>query len=315
MTIWIGVDEAGYGPNLGPLLISATVWHTAPDVSEQAFGDLAASVAGAIGDSKRVYRSANGLAGLERGVLAALSLLNRFDFDSSEACHWRDLWREVAPGSMADLQRIEWYRQYNAPLPVDLTMAQLLEFRTELRLALKRHRIALRSVQARAIFPEQFNRDVSRWGSKGEALTRWTLALVADILAELPPEPVMIRCDKHGARNRYAALLQHAFADRWITICREQKEVSIYRWQERNNQVEIHFTVHGEQFLPTALASMTAKLLRELALRAFNEFWTARHPGLKPTAGYPVDARRFRAEIAPLLKQLAIPSCRLWREK
>ena len=30
MTYLIGTDEAGYGPNLGPLVISATVWRV-PD--------------------------------------------------------------------------------------------------------------------------------------------------------------------------------------------------------------------------------------------------------------------------------------------
>jgi len=43
---------------------------------------------------------------------------------------------------------------------------------------------------------------------------------------------------------------------------------------------------------------MTAKYLRETAMRAFNAFWAERVPGLRPTAGYPGDARRFREEIA-----------------
>ena len=50
---------------------------------------------------------------------------------------------------------------------------------------------------------------------------------------------------------------------------------------------EVAFRMNGEEFLPTALASMTAKYLRELAMRAFNEFWCASVPGLRPTAGYP----------------------------
>ena len=38
------------------------------------------------------------------------------------------------------------------------------------------------------------------------------------------------------------------------------------------SRVAVSFRVEGEVFLPTALASMTAKYLRELAMRAFNEF-------------------------------------------
>jgi len=65
--------------------------------------------------------------------------------------------------------------------------------------------------------------------------------------------------------------------------------------------------------LPTALASMTAKYFRELAMRAFNHFWAAAVPNLRPTAGYPVDARRFKADIAKVQKKLGIQDHCLWR--
>ena len=55
------------------------------------------------------------------------------------------------------------------------------------------------------------------------------------------------------------------------------------------------FRTKGEEFLPTALASMTAKYLRELSMRAFNEFWCARVTGLRPTAGYPMDVAEVQA--------------------
>jgi hypothetical protein len=60
---------------------------------------------------------------------------------------------------------------------------------------------------------------------------------------------------------------------------------------------------------------MTAKYLRELAMHQFNRFWRERIPGLKPTQGYPLDARRFRAEIAELQRNLGIADDILWRER
>ena len=68
-------------------------------------------------------------------------------------------------------------------------------------------------------------------------------------------------------------------------------------------------------FLPVALASMTSKYLREAAMRPFNEFWCARVPGLKPTAGYPVDSRRFKQQIAAVQQELAIDDQILWRSR
>ena len=46
-----------------------------------------------------------------------------------------------------------------------------------------------------------------------------------------------------------------------------------------------------------ALASIVSKAVREHWMDAFNAHWQARMPGLRPTAGYPVDAARFRLEI------------------
>ena len=73
------------------------------------------------------------------------------------------------------------------------------------------------------------------------------------------------------------------------------------------------FRTKGEAFLPTALASMTAKYLRELSMRAFNEYWCARVPNLRPTAGYPGDASRFRGEVAALQRELGIADRVMWR--
>ena len=92
-------------------------------------------------------------------------------------------------------------------------------------------------------------------------------------------------------------LLQHFFPDAWIETLVESRAESRYHWGAGDGRVEVAFRRGGESFLPAALASMTAKYLRELAMRAENAFWCARVPGLRPTAGYPLDARRFKTEI------------------
>jgi hypothetical protein len=60
---------------------------------------------------------------------------------------------------------------------------------------------------------------------------------------------------------------------------------------------------------------MASKYLRELAMGAFNEFWRRRVAGLRPTAGYPQDARRFKADIAGALASLGIDDRQLWRAR
>jgi ribonuclease HII len=69
------------------------------------------------------------------------------------------------------------------------------------------------------------------------------------------------------------------------------------------------------QHMSVALASLIAKYLRERLMSQFNRFWTLRVPGLKPTAGYPVDARRFLDEIEPTRARLGIAIDDIWRKK
>jgi len=56
-----------------------------------------------------------------------------------------------------------------------------------------------------------------------------------------------------------------------------------------------------EAHLPVALASMTAKLVRELAMARFNRYWCGRMAELKPTAGYVQDARRWLEDLEGVL--------------
>ena len=71
----------------------------------------------------------------------------------------------------------------------------------------------------------------------------------------------------------------------------------------------------AEVNFPVALASLVCKYVRELSMHAFNQFWSEQVPGLKPTAGYPLDAVRFKQDIAEAQKRLGITDDVLWRER
>ena len=64
-----------------------------------------------------------------------------------------------------------------------------------------------------------------------------------------------------------------------------------------------------------ALASMVSKYWRESTMTLFNQFWQRHHPELKPTKGYPGDARRFKEEIAAIQARLGIEELDLWRAR
>ena len=50
-------------------------------------------------------------------------------------------------------------------------------------------------------------------------------------------------------------------------------------------------------------------------MKVFNRYWQRQVPGIKPTAGYPLDARRFRKEIKVAQRELEIADRVLWRER
>ncbi len=324
MSYLIGTDEAGYGPNLGPLVISASVWQV-PDglPSAELYGRLRAVVSDsaadfprvAIADSKALYHSGKGLWLLERGLWAAGGLLGRQPRTCAEVWDW------LAPGS-ADDRRVALCDGCDGDaLPGEADCDELQRLRPALGQALADADIRLVGLESRAVFPEEFNRTVEQCGSKGLALSRWTLALVARAMALVGPlrhaTPVAfcVVCDKHGGRDRYGPLLSECFPDVLVEVHGEGRRRSVYRFGPPERRTEICFQVQAESHLAVALASMASKYLRELAVRALNLFWQERLPGLRPTAGYPQDARRFKAEITPLQRRLAIDDGVIWRTK
>ena len=81
--IILGTDEAGYGPNLGPLVVSLTAWEAPSEDMSFLFEPL--KKAGiVIDDSKKLYHNGS-LAALETGVLAALHSLEKKSAPIAEA--------------------------------------------------------------------------------------------------------------------------------------------------------------------------------------------------------------------------------------
>jgi hypothetical protein len=314
MTLFIGTDEAGYGPNLGPLVIGATAWRV-PDAADL---DLYQRLVGivsrvpdertiAIADSKQLYKAGGGLRALERGVFASLSTLNL------EALTWRQFWSQTVPCLAPDVMAAPWHCEYDEPLPIDSSLGQLSAEFDQFRAGLDRAQVQLQAVEADAVFPHEFNRLVAENGSKGAVLSQRTVRLVRRVWESTKEATTLVQCDKHGGRNCYLPVLQTSFPEYLVEVVRESQATSVYRWGPPTGRVEFRFSAKGESFLPAALASMFAKYLRELAMRAFNAFWQAQAVGLKPTAGYPVDARRFIQEIAAKQRELAIDRELLWR--
>jgi hypothetical protein len=323
MAYLLGADEAGYGPNLGPLLITGTLWRVPDELMHRDLYDVLANWVDrggqqsdsneklAIADSKVLYKSKGALGPLEHNLLAALTSLGECP------TRWLDAWKQLAPDSVNYIEQIPWYADFDQDhkLPLDDGPSRIERLGSIFRQAQAETNVQLIAIRSAAVFPSQLNLLIEQLNSKGAALSEQTIKLVDALLMPLGDEPIFVQCDKHGGRNRYAGLLQHVFSDQVIQVLQEGRSHSVYRWGPKTRPVEIRFAAKGESFLPAALASMTSKYLRELAMIAFNAYWQREVPGIGPTAGYPVDARRFRQEIAARQRLLQIPDDVLWRNR
>jgi ribonuclease HII len=382
MGILIGMDEAGYGPHFGPLVVAATAWEVSEEdsgfgVQGLEDGETASSrsatsrsttavlaarskpasratrgAAGsrlattgsdsgcidlyrllrnivaksiserriAIADSKVLFHPGLGLRQLERGVHAVLCSIGET----------LDCWTEIVRYCNADPDDqhrvVCWPDGFNCPLPVNVAADELARLAARFARACEASHVRPLLIRARLVFPAQFNELVDYYGTKGGALSHVTVGLLREVVDDIrshatqppassPHSPIVAVCDKHGGRNYYTALLQHHFSEHWIEPVFERHAESRYEWGPAESRIRVTFRMQGERFLPTALASMTAKYLRELSMRAFNEFWAAHVKDLRPTAGYPTDSNRFRKAIAAKQRELGIEDRVFWRKR
>ena len=232
----IGVDEAGYGPNLGPLVVSATAWSMPRDVDLSEINEALQASGINIADSKTLYHGGGSLGPLEFGVWLAFLSTDRtgisLEMDSNDPCWQNGFFNK----SITDL---------------DWRADELAEtFRTTFEsfgVQLLRNRCLILGAAA-------FNQRLDACGSKGTLLSEATLEIVRDVFADVPEHQRngVVLCDKHGGRNRYLNLLNRFFPDEFFCVVEESRSLSVYRSKE----IEFRFQSKGESQLPVALASM-----------------------------------------------------------
>jgi hypothetical protein len=312
MAILVGVDEAGYGPILGPLVITAVSFEVKDhEVDGNLWQILRGAVTGrserlpmrplVIADSKRLYtpgRSGKKLSRLEEGVLSFQGCIEGVEDLKGLLCAlhcYNEGQAELYP----------WYHDMRLGLPSDAPIQEITRYRRLLQEVMASQGIKFLGARAAVVSPHEFNKGVESHGNKALLLFDNCVKLIKSLWEAHPQLEVL--CDKHGGRGRYGALLSRAFGGCKMNVLSEGPEASSYEFKDGVGWLKVSFIVKAEdKHLPVALASMYSKYLRELFLKLFNKYWQERLPGLKPTAGYPEDARRFLRDIDSLRASLRI---------
>ncbi len=305
---WIlGIDEAGYGPNLGPFVMTAVacrvpedagcLWHRLSPAVRRASDPRDDRLV--VDDSKAVYGPGRGLAGLERGVRAVLS-----PFPATLG----ELLQHLSPDDHADLENEPWFTGSSDIGDLDTPHPHFTSTCAESGVGDWR----VRSV---VVCPTRFNALIARHDSKGAVLGEGFIRLLAWAV-ESTDDDLAVFVDKQGGRNAYAAQVQEALAFAQVVAVEEGAACSRYRVAGLPRRVDVCFEPRADQrHFGVALASMVSKYLRELCMAEFNAFWRRHVPDLKPTAGYPGDAARFLVAIRPALEILKIREDVVWRRR
>ncbi len=308
MAIIAGIDEAGLGPILGPLVVSASVFRVPDKAADKCFWSMLAgavvrkgfrkSPALPVADSKAMHVRSAGLVHIERGVLGMLAQIG------PPPGSLRELLRRLAPSAADQMQGYRWYADADPPLPRQAGADDLALRARGAAEAMTRHGITIEAVRAEPVFAGQFNRLIGTTRNKAVASFGITARLLAYVFKTYAggAEPTCIVVDRQGGRIRYLRPLQRIFDGAEIKIIEESDRRSAYLLREGKGSAEIRFCTKAESdSLPVALASMVSKYLRELFMELLNRWWAERIADLKPTAGYYTDGKRFLNDIAKVI--------------
>ena len=308
MAVMVGIDEAGYGPLLGPLVVSSAAF-SLPDelvkddlwrLLKTAVGKRRSTLAGRllITDSKKAYSRTAGIGHLRRTVLAHLYCLENglksADINAGELL-------KILCGNCLDrLRHYPWYQ--------DLSNKKLGGSREDVEIAsaalknaCSNHGIKFLNMSSRCLDVGYYNKMVTAVKNKASVLFTTVSGLIKDSFdtyARVDSEPLQIIIDRQGGRINYRKALQRMFEHMELKVIRQDKKVSSYELIEDNRPMCLHFvTAADRKYLAVSLASMTSKFIREILLDSINNYFLQRCTGLRPTAGYWKDGQRYIRDL------------------
>lgn len=350
-----GIDEAGYGPVLGPLVTASVALSVPGDVgqvveavcggresADAAVPDLWKALRGAVSrqrdrrgrtlhvaDSKAVYTPAAGVAELERSVLAFAASAG-LDVSTLET-----LLAGLDPSAATHLSRHPWYGE-PTPYPMSMSMAAVGPLGNAVSAAMQRAGVGwpCRGLSARVVPEGRYNDLVEKTRNKASVLMMHVGQLLAGVLelAQREEGGAVVVCDRQGGRSHYVEPLRTMFPEWDLAVLSESELAGVYelsRPGERSNsgtstrsgmrtagRAVVWFREKAEAVsLPTALASMVCKYVREALMARLNGWWGRQVPGLRATAGYYTDGMRFLVDIDGVRRRLGVTEHELVRSR
>ncbi len=317
MAILVGIDEAGFGPILGPLVVSSTTLSLPSDyltsdlwqVLFRSTGNRRKRLGGRllITDSKKAYNKTVGIKHLERTVLSVIKCLGKNPATLAE------LIELLCPSCLERLSEYPWYKGAESHC-LSANVADTAIASKVLNDDMAANGFKLQQISSCCLDVEYYNKMVTAVKNKASVLFTATSQLIKMAFDNFTGENLHIIIDRQGGRMRYLKNLQRMFPDMKLRIICENPEVSSYELQAHDGAMRLHFKVGAdEKYLPVSLASMISKYLRELLIGCINRYFSDFSPNLKPTAGYWTDGLRFIEDLKTSLPHIRVNQNQLIR--
>ncbi len=321
MTLLLGIDEAGYGPILGPLVVSGVTMEL-PDscLGQDLWEILRLSIARTakgssgrilINDSKLLHKKSAKTNLLQRGTLAALYAIH-----NSIPHTIADLLTRLNCQGLDSIAEYPWYRDRLTHWPLHFDSDDIQTAGSSLRSDCRQHYLELKEVTSCPLMAGSYNQMVHRTQNKATVLFNTACQIIHHIWTAYPEHNLQAILDKQGGRSHYREHLQRMYPDLSMKILKETDTVSSYQLSAARRFMKVHFLQKGDQKnMLIALASMTSKYLRELFMEVLNDYFLKLSPTLKPTAGYYQDGTRFLADLKSTGLLDSLPQHLLIRDK
>ncbi len=320
MAVIMGIDEAGYGPLLGPLVVSGAAFEVPDEMIGTPIWDvLAQSVCKnrkgssgriVINDSKKVHDKSGKQNLLQRGVLACL--INAVDQAAMEPTS-EEVPEPVSaklPGTLGELLSIvdapifeelehyPWYRESALTTSLNCNSDDISIAANALRSDMKNNGYQMLGIWSRPLPAGRYNDMVGKMNNKATVLFHLASELIYMAWQKYSHRNLNIVIDKQGGRSHYRAKLQKMFPEAKMKILKETETTSSYHLVDSGREMKIHFLAKGDQRqLPIALGSMASKYIREMFMGLLNGWFAEKCPDIKPTAGYYTDGKRFLKDV------------------
>jgi ribonuclease HII len=316
-TIAVGIDEAGLGPILGPLVVSAAAFSMpAEKMGADMWQSLADSVASnkkhlagrlLICDSKKAYNPSIGISHLEKTVLSCLKCLSKTPHTAAE------LVDTLGCDSMPRLLECPWYKNIDRQ-KISFNADEISISAGALEKNLDKNGMALIAMKSHCLEAAHYNELIEKIRNKSKVVFQIVCKLIDHVIHSTQHRNYYFKIDRQGGRMRYGESIRTMFPDMALKILDENDSFSSYEMSTSYKTVKLDFTVGADDiYLPTSLASMASKYLREQLMVSFNSYFVEKCSQLKPTAGYWTDGKRFLNDLKVIAPHIQFNPAQLIR--